>query len=74
MYRPLLFLSIVICLATSISTQADDLHFDYRINTQFFISDQDLEDKSLINAGNRFELHDRLMTASMNWIFDRISA
>jgi hypothetical protein len=60
MYKPLLFLSVAICLTASISTQADDLNFDYRINTQLFVSDQDLEDKSLINAGNRFEIHERL--------------
>ncbi|NOR20483.1 MAG: hypothetical protein GQ538_10405, partial [Xanthomonadales bacterium] len=56
MHKSLLFLLVAICLATSISTQADDLQFDYRINTQLFISDQDLENKSLINAGNRFEI------------------
>ena len=51
MYKPLLFLSVATCLTTSISTQADDLRFDYRINTQLFISDQDLEDKYFDDEG-----------------------
>jgi len=60
MYKPLLFLSVAICLTASISTQADDWNFDYRINTQLFVSDQDLEDKSLINAGNPLKIPERL--------------
>ena len=59
MHKSLLFLSAVIGLAFSISAQAD-MRLDYRVNTQLLVGTQDIEDRSIINAGNRFELHERL--------------
>ena len=51
-------LSFVIALGLSLTAQADEWEFDYRINTQFMIGIYDLEDKSRLNFGNRFDLAD----------------
>ncbi len=59
MCKPLLFLSVVIGLAASIATQAG-MRLDYRVNTQLLVSHQDLEDKSIVNAGNGLKLHEDL--------------